>query len=591
MCGIAGCICGKGGNAVPDVYEGLKRLEYRGYDSAGIAAVTDDGVTVVKKRGVVEKLFPHIGGMKGEIAIAHTRWATHGKPSDINAHPHIAGGICLVHNGIIENYCELKEKLSREGETFLSETDSEVIAVLFKRNYSGSLTAALIKTVKELKGSYALMVICKEEHKIAVAKYKSPLIIGYGKDRIYCASDEPALAGKCSEISVLEDGDFALLSEDGAEIFDSRLRPVARKKQPNRTVSAELSLGGYPHYMLKELHEVPASVKNTFSAFSGVESEIVKTFSGVKRIIVTGCGTAYHAGLVGKRYFESFAGIPTEAETAGEFRYSEPVITDGTVVVAISQSGETADTVEAARLALSRGAKVVAVTNSPYSALTRLACVTVPVAAGAEICVAATKSYTGQIAALYLTALAVAGETADGERAARLADMPALCAKTIENVNVSSLAHMCAKSKGVYFMGRDLDYAVAREGSLKLKEVSYIPSEGYPAGELKHGTLALISPKTVSVVIITDKALAEKSVNAVEQVLARKGKAAVITNVDDVEDYLKGRAEIVRLPRCDKFLAPLAAAVAVQELAYRTAVKLRRNPDKPRNLAKSVTVE
>jgi len=590
MCGIIGCISGAGTDAVNTVYEGLKRLEYRGYDSAGIAVTDENGVYVVKKKGAVEKLLPHISGLHGSIAIGHTRWATHGKPSDINAHPHRSGGVCLVHNGIIENYAELKEKLIAGGETFISETDSEVVAVLFRRNYRGDMLRALAETVKVLKGSYALMIICGGEQKIAVAKYKSPLIIGYGDGETYCASDEPALAGKCRKMTVLGDGCFALLSAKGAEIYDCNLRPVTAKKIPLTAVSAELSLNGCPHYMLKELREVPASVKNTVSAFHGAEKELVKAFKGINRIIITGCGTAYHAGLVGKRYFEHFARIPTEVETAGEFRYTDPLISADVAVICVSQSGETADTVEAARLALARGAKVIAVTNSPHSELTRIAGVTVPVAAGPEICVAATKSYTGQIAALYLAALGAAGKSAE-ECAEDLEKIPELCNCVIENIRIDTLAHMCAKSRGVYFMGRDIDYAVAREASLKLKEVSYVPSEGYASGELKHGTLALIDRKTVSVVIITDEGLADKSKNAVEQVLARKGKAAVITSIEAIAEAFRGRAEVIRLPECGKFLSPFVSAVAVQMLAYKTAVMRRRNPDKPRNLAKSVTVE
>lgn len=587
-----GCVGPASSDAANTVYKGLKKLEYRGYDSAGIAVTDGNAVNVVKKKGAVEKLLPSLAGLNGNIAIGHTRWATHGKPSDANAHPHRSGGVCIVHNGIIENYAELREELSSLGETFYSETDSEVVAVLFRRNYRGDLLRALAETVKLLKGSYALMVICAGEQKIAAAKYKSPLIIGYGDDgKNYCASDEPALADKCKIMTVLGDGCFALISADNVEIYDGGLRPVTAKKVPLTAVSAELSLNGCSHYMLKELREVPVSVKNTVSAFSGVESKLKEAFKNVSRVIITGCGTAYHAGLIGKRYLERFAGIPTEVQTAGEFRYTEPLINENTLVLAISQSGETADTVEAARLSLAKGAKVVAVTNSAYSELTRLATVTVPVAAGPEICVAATKSYTGQIAALYLIAATICDESVKTNILGNINCVPELCKQVIENININTLAHMCAKSRGVYFMGRDLDYAVAREASLKLKEVSYIPSEGYAAGELKHGTLALIDKKTVSVVLITDKELAEKSANAVEQVLARKGKAAVITCVKEVAENFEGRAEIVLLPKCDKFLAPFIASSAVQYLAYRTAVLRRKNPDKPRNLAKSVTVE
>lgn len=590
MCGIIGYLGKK--NASAEVFNGLERLEYRGYDSAGAAVMLPCGkISVVKKEGRVENLKPYLKDISGAIGIGHTRWATHGKPSDINAHPHVAGGIALVHNGIIENYAELKAELEAGGEKFLSETDSEVIAKLLNKNFKGDLICALAETVKALKGSYALMAICEGINAIAVAKYRSSVILGYGEDEYFCASDEPALAGKCSEICVLDDGDLAYITCDGVEIYDGNLQRVIREKKPDCAAAQSLEKCGYPHYMLKELNEIPATVANTVEAFKSVSKKLKTALDGTDRIILVGCGTAYHAGLVGKRYFEQFARVPAECENAGEFRYKNPVVTARTAVFAVSQSGETADTVEAARLALSLGAKVIAVTNAPNSALTRISDVVVPVAAGSEICVAATKSYIGQIAALYLSALSFAGLEEDRGLTCELKNLPELCKSTLAQVNTYSLANMCALSRGVYFLGRDIDYTVALEGSLKLKEVSYIPSEGYPAGELKHGTLALIDENTVTVALIFDKALAKKTVNAVEQVLSRGGKAAVITNVKDVKKTLAGRALVLEACGCGKFLSPLISAVAVQKLAYETAVILGRDPDKPRNLAKSVTVE
>lgn len=589
MCGIIGYVGDK--NASQIIYEGLKMLEYRGYDSAGAAVISDKGkICVVKRQGRVEAIGQYLRDIMGSTGIGHTRWATHGKPCDSNAHPHLSGEIALVHNGIIENYAELKADLEREGEVFFSETDSEVVAHLVRKNYDGNLITALRKTVKMLTGSYALMVMREGDEGIAVAKMRSSVILGYGENEYFCASDIPALAGKCKKISVLEDGDFAYITRGGIEIFDSNLTPVKRAKVSNPAAVQSLDKGDCPYYMLKELKEVPKSVENTLKAFKGIESKLGSALKGADRIIILGCGTAFHAGLVGKRYFESFARIPVECENAGEFRYKNPVITKGTAVFAVSQSGETADTVEAARLARELGAKVIAVTNAPNSQLTRIADVVVPVAAGLEICVAATKSYTGQIAALYLAALAFAGELTE-ENLQTLSRMPELCGEVLLNIDTYSLANMCAGSSGVYFLGRDIDYAVALEGSLKLKEVSYIPGEGYPAGELKHGTLALIDGKTVSVVIICDEALAGKSENAVEQILSRGGRAAVITNIDGVGARLNGRVRLVNLPKCDRLLSPLITAIAVQKLAYDTAVILGRDPDKPRNLAKSVTVE
>ncbi len=585
MCGIIGYTGRR--NASEIIYQGLKRLEYRGYDSSGAAYLSDGKLFVVKKEGKVEKLLPLLKGVNSSLGIGHTRWATHGVPSDTNSHPHRSGNIAVVHNGIIENYAELKSKLISDNYKFVSDTDSEVVAHLLNKNYSGNLLEAMQKTVKMLKGSYALIAICNSENRIIAARYKSPLILGYGREENFLASDEPALAGLCDTVSILQDGDIAEVSSESIKFYDKNLTPVSREVFPNLAVCCDLGLDNCPHYMLKELREVPDSVRFTERAFEGIKQKLSAILSDVNRAVFVGCGTAYHAAMIGKRYTESFARIPCEAETGGEFRYKQPVIDGRTAVFAISQSGETADTVEAARLALSFGAKVVAVTNSHHSELTRIAHVVVPVAAGPEICVAATKSYTGQVTALYLTANLLAKRQPE-----KLDIVYDLCKKTVAELNISSLAQVCSKARGVYFLGRDLDYAVAVEGSLKLKEVSYVPGEGYPSGELKHGTLALIDEDTVSVFIICDDLLADKSVNAVEQVRSRGGKTAVFTNIDRIIDRLRLETPYVfELPHCDKYLSPLLSAIAVQKLAYETAVALGRDPDKPRNLAKSVTVE
>ncbi len=587
MCGIVG-ITGVDG-AAGAVYKRLKLLEYRGYDSAGIASLSGGKFSLCKRRGRVYSLGGDIKHLHGATAIGHTRWATHGKPSDENAHPHIFGKFAIVHNGIIENYARLKEKYFG-GVEFNSETDSEVVVRLLQLFYKGDILSAVQKTLSLLVGSYAIVIMCADFDGIIVAKNKNPAIIGYGASANYCASDAPALAGLCEEITVLSDGDIAVLTSGGVKIYDCGLNPAERERLKNPAFLSELDLNGCPHYMLKEIREVPQSIYKTCDAYICTSDKIRNYLDGIKRIIITGCGTAYNSGLIGKRYFESFARIPVEVETAGEFRYKQPVITGDTAVIAISQSGETADTVEAAKLVKTLGGKVIAVTNSPYSELTRVADVVVPVEAGQEICVAATKSYTGQITALYLLALTVARKNLN-EGVEKLRSVGASVEKTIAGTDISSLADMCARSDGVYFLGRDLDYAVATEGSLKLKEISYIPSEGYPAGELKHGTLALIDIRTTSVVIITDKSLAPKSENAVEQILSRRGKVAVITNLKEVAEEFEGKAQIIEIPECDGYLSPLLSAVIVQLLAYKTSLLLGRDPDKPRNLAKSVTVE
>lgn len=584
MCGIVGCALRRRASEI--IYGGLKQLEYRGYDSAGIATLSKGQISIVKRQGKVEKLESCVGDLSGNVGVGHTRWATHGKPSDANAHPFAAGKFAIVHNGIIENCAELKQKYLPAAE-FSSDTDSEVIVRLLDKFYDGDLLSSLKKVSDLLTGSYAVVVICTDYDGIAAVKYKSPVIVGSGADGNFAASDAPALAGLCKQICVLEDGDFALINSDAVRVFDNNLKEVVREVRPNLATPANLELRGCPHYMLKEIRECPVAIANTCAVFHTAEGELKKICQGVRRVILTGCGTAYNSGLVAKRYIEQFARIPCEAEIAGEFRYKNPVIDKNTLVVAISQSGETADTVEAARLAKSSAARVVAVTNAPYSQLTGIADVVVPVAAGPEICVAATKSYAGQIAALYLLAGVLSGK----DLTADLYKIPEFCRRTVESTDISAIADMCARSSGVYFLGRDIDYAVALEGSLKLKEVSYIPSEGYPAGELKHGTLALIDESAVAVVVITCERLAGKSKNAVEQVLSRKGKVAVVTCLDGIADELKDRATIVKIPDCGEYLSPLVSSTVLQLIAYKTAVSLNRDPDKPRNLAKSVTVE
>ena len=589
MCGIVGYAGGD--SAAKIIYDGLLKLEYRGYDSAGIAVMEQGKITVAKRVGRVQKLAPSVQILEGNIGIGHTRWATHGKPSDENAHPHTFGKITVVHNGIIENYAELKSELSAEGRIFLSETDSEVIAALIDKFYDGDLLKAVIDCARMLKGSYALLAMCEGEERIVAAKYRSPVILGLGGNGNFVVSDEPALAGNCPELCVLEDGDFAVITPLSVAVYDSMKNPVIRAVYPVAAKEQSIVLRGYPHYMIKELWESPSAVSRTLSEFAKVQYGVEKLLKDAKKIILTGCGTAYHAALVGKRYFCEICKKSAEAEYAGELRYDMPVIGCGTVLVAVTQSGETADTVEAARLYKSLNAKVIAVTNCPHSAITRISDAVVPVAAGPEICVAATKSYSAQIAALLSMALAV-GRSPECEVLKReLLSAPSTILKTLEEIDIYALAEMCARSRGVYFMGRGIDYALALEASLKLKEVSYIAGCGYPASELKHGALALIDGGTLSVFLINDEALASKSANAVEQTISRGGMVSVITSLREVGEQFSGRAEVITLPSSNRYLSPFAAAAAVQFLAYRTAVTLGINPDKPRNLAKSVTVE
>ena len=590
MCGIIG-VALKRGNATAEVYEGLERLEYRGYDSAGLSVKTDTGTVTIKRGGRVANLREGVDGLCGRVAIGHTRWATHGEPSDRNAHPHVAGRFSVVHNGIIENYRELKEELCARGHKFVSDTDSEVIVRLIADGYKGDLPAAVAGAVKRLKGSYALGIMCEDFDGIVAVKYKSPVVAGFGDKGIALCSDIPALPAWVSSVCVPEDGDIIVLTAQSARFYDGDLQTVTRVRRPILAGQFNCGRGDYPHYMLKEIHETEQTVRDTCDAFfRNVDvKRLTEYVRNADRIILTGCGTAYNAGLVAKRFFSDKCGVFCQVEIASELRYSPVHITGSTLVLAVSQSGETADTVEAVSALKEEGARVVAVTNCGYSAITRVAHITVPVCAGAEVCVAATKSYIGQLAALYL----VSKLNADVFTARR--ELLDICDKIggvlSECESADKIARKCAESSAVFFLGRGADYAVAVEASLKLKEISYIFSDGYPAGELKHGTLALIDENTLSVIIICDERLAEKCENAASQVQSRKGKVAVVTCLDVVAEKLKESAEVWKIPECPPELSPFVSAVALQLIAYKTAVILGRDPDKPRNLAKSVTVE
>jgi len=591
MCGIIGLVR-RDGDAVGEVYQGLKRLEYRGYDSAGIAALSDGKISCYKRKGGVDNLENGVKLLKGCVAMGHTRWATHGEPSDGNAHPHTAGAVTIVHNGIIENFSSLKEELEREGEKFYSLTDSEVAAKLINKYYvqGGDLLNAVARAVGRLEGSFALCVMCRDFKGLVAVKYKSSQVLGFAENETFVASDIPALPQTISEIYLPPDGVISVITADGVQAYDYQLHPVNCVRRAISLSQWSADKGEFPHFMIKEIKEAEQTIKDTAEAFfqCGFSKKLKERLAEADRIIITGCGTAYNAGLIAKPYFEK-NGAFCSVEIASELRYFPPRVTDKTVAIAVSQSGETADTVEAVSLLKERGAYVIAVTNCGYSAVTRVAHCVVPVCARAEICVAATKSYIGQIAALYL--LAGVGKDAPALKA-ELDGVAALASEVAKQEGVAKeIAETCSDSRAVFFLGRGSDYAAAVEASLKLKEVSYVFSDAYPAGELKHGTLALIDESTLGVFIICEKSVEDKCVNAVEQVLSRKGRAVVLTCFDDVCLKLKDKAKIWRIPQTSGNLAPVLSAVALQEVAYYTAVKLKRNPDKPRNLAKSVTVE
>ncbi len=595
MCGIIGCTGVKCASEI--LYKGLEDLEYRGYDSAGIAVLEGGKIISVKKQGRVCALKRAAEQLGGTSGIGHTRWATHGRPSDENAHPHTYGAFSVVHNGIIENYAKLKEELIEEGHEFSSHTDSEVVVHLLAKYYSGDLREAVISAVRRLKGSFALCILCAGYEGFVAVKYRNPIIVGVGEGAIFAASDMPALCGLAESVAVLKDGQIAFASEGKISLCDFYGRPAALTLSPIPPAARGARLGGFPHYMIKEINEIPAAVKNTVQAFAEEKcfsalSRAAKKRGGFGDIVLCGCGTAYHSALAAAYHAEELLKIPSRAETAGEFRYRKSAAGPKTLFIAVSQSGETADTVEAARAAKEAGAYVVAVTNVPYSALTGIAHMSVPVRAGTEVCVAATKSYCGQIAALALTIASLKGSSAYSRTLSALKGIEAGCAAAISDCAVESAARACASSAGVYFIGRGIDYPVALEGSLKLKEVSYVPGEGYPAGELKHGTIALIDGGTLTIAIMTERTLGEKTASAVEQIYSRGGRAGVVYAEGCAPPELLERAEFaIKVPSFASCLSPIISVIPLQLIAYRTAVILGRDPDKPRNLAKSVTVE
>lgn len=588
MCGIVG-YAGKG-RAAPVLMEGLRRLEYRGYDSAGIA-VLGETLAVVKRKGRVEALAAEAEKLSGRLGIAHTRWATHGEPSERNAHPHRYGGVAVVHNGIIENASVLRAECEARGEVFSSETDSEVIAHLIAAVYRGDLLQAVREAVRRLEGSYAIAVLAEGERAIVAARRKSPLLVGRGEGNVL-ASDLPAIAPLVSEVYSLKEGGFALLTEDNVCLFDEELREWEEKPIEFGKVEEDGGKGGYPHYMRKEIAEDPAAIANSIvdltadSRFFDINIVLCQTYY----IQIVACGTAYHSGVAAKYAIEALSRVPVEVDIASEYRYRDPIVPKGTLVIAVSQSGETADTLAAAALAKERGAKVLALTNVPYSSLTALADLVLLTHAGRETAVAATKSFCAQLASLYSLAAALAA--LKGRSAPSLAPFPALCEDALSrSEKVKDWARALCQKKSVYFIGRGTDYAAAIEGSLKLKEVSYLASEGYPAGELKHGTLALVGEDAPVFALLSDERLAEKTMNAVYEVRSRGARVFLITTLPSCAEGVLPEEDVLLLPACEAVYSPLCTAVPLQLLAYETAVLLGHDPDKPRNLAKSVTVE
>lgn len=585
MCGIVGYTGSH--HAAPVLLKLLKTLEYRGYDSAGIAVSHGERIEIFKRKGKVENIAP-AAKIQGGTGIGHTRWATHGAPSEKNAHPHSFGKFVIVHNGIIENNAALKEECALRGETFSSETDSEVIAHLIAFYDEGNFLLAVQKAVRRLEGSYSIAVLSSEyPDRIVCARGGSPLVVGKSESGSLLASDFVAISSEVKEAYVLEDGEFAVLEKESIAFYDGELKPLEKFPMKYDTVLSGADKKGYMHYMKKEMDEIPSVLSKTSLKCANKDAydKFCKVLCQTEYIQIVACGTAYHSGLCAKYAFESLCRVPVEVCIASEYRYKNPIIRPNTLVIAISQSGETADTLAAAKLAKERGAYLAAVTNVAYSSLTRIADCVIETRAGAEIAVAATKSFNAQLAVLYSLALLRAGKKEDFSKIACFAKETLQAAEEVRGWTPYFL-----NAKSVYFIGRGVDYCAALEGSLKLKEISYLPSEGYAAGELKHGTLALVDEKTPVVAILTQPELAEKTMNAVHETRSRGARVFLITSLPEAVKSGEATASVL-IPACREIFSPILSVISLQALAYYTSLARGNDPDKPRNLAKSVTVE
>ncbi len=609
MCGIIGYVGTK--DATPILLEALKKLEYRGYDSSGVAILGNDAVLSVRKsKGKIrflEELIKQKPLPFAHAGICHTRWATHGLPSDINSHPHTDGKhhFAVVHNGIIENYLELKARLKAKGVKFISETDTEVIGHLIAQHYKGDFTAAVRQTIKELKGAFALGVVSHFHPDVLIAaRIGSPLVIGLGDNENFIASDVPAIIDLTRKVIYLDDGQMAVITKEKVDItsFDGRKMPFKVNTVTFSAAAAQKE--GYPHFMLKEIHEQPSVLKGMLSLRLKKDKLHLedltlsdKALAGVKKVCVVACGTAYHAGLVGKYALEQLARIPVEVDTSSEFRYRDPIIDKHTLIVAVSQSGETADTLAAVREAKSKGAKVIAICNVIGSSLAREADGVLYTHAGPEIGVASTKAYTAQLTMFYLLAIKMASvrEVCPPARTKallkELSRVPQLFTELLAHrSHVQKVAEANSHFGCFLFLGRNINYPSAMEGALKLKEISYIPAEGYAAGEMKHGPIALIDEYRAVVCIAPQSHVYEKMASNIQEIRARKGNVIAVVTIKDKD--IKSYADYcLEIPRIDEIFSPLLVVIPLQLLAYYIAVKRGCDVDQPRNLAKSVTVE
>lgn len=608
MCGIIGYV-GNDQQAVEVILDGLSKLEYRGYDSAGLAVVEEGRIFVDKKSGKLSNLKESLKEKVhlANVGIGHTRWATHGVPSDINSHPHCScdGKVAIVHNGIIENYSALKSELIGKGYKFISDTDSEVVAQLFSYFYNGDLLETLKKVTERLRGSYALGIIHEAEpEKIVCARKESPLIIGVGKNSNFIASDVPAILKYTRDVIFLENDEIGILEKEEVKVYDKNLNLIGKKINKIQWDMEQASKNGYPHFMLKEIEEQPEVVNKTLEFYTKEDSKEKLTdlfeeidFSKVQEIDIVACGTAYYAGLQGANYLKKIAQFRSNVEIASEFRYSDPIIDERNVVVFVSQSGETLDTLMALRLAKSKGAKTIAITNVVGSTISREADVVIYTLAGPEISVASTKAYTAQVTTFYLLSLEIAlklNKITEAEYKNYILKAYNLSGK-IEEIfdskeKIKGIAETIKDKRNGFYIGRGIDEKVAREGSLKMKEITYIHTEAFPAGELKHGTIALIENDTMVVVVATQKDMVEKVVSNIKELKARGAYIISITK-NSYKDIIEVSDEVLAISDIDDILAPVLAVIPAQLLAYYTAVAKGLDVDKPRNLAKSVTVE
>lgn len=610
MCGIVGYIGSK--QVIPILLEGLKKLEYRGYDSAGVSFISENSLTTVKAAGKIvalEEKLQAYSNTQSSIGIGHTRWATHGTPTEKNAHPHVSadGKIAVVHNGIIENYAALKAKLQQNGIKFKSDTDTEVVAHLIAHFYKGDLKDAVVQAICQLEGAFGFGIVCSDEPDLLIgARRGSPLVFGIGENgEYYLASDVAAIVNHTHKVVYLDDNDIVIAHRDGYEIINLQSQSVQRDVKKIDFDEDAVAKGKFDHFMLKEIFEQPEALRNTMrgrlniaegnAKLAGLESNI-KELRDINRIIITACGTSYYAGMVGEYMIEDLAGVPVEVEYASEFRYRNPIIKPGTLVLCISQSGETADTLAAMKEAHQKGATVLGICNGVGSSIARNSDGGVYLHAGPEIGVASTKAFSGQVLVLAMIALLLGRQRRVSfehgmEIANAITKIPELVEETLKLSDViRSIANKYKYAKNFLYLGRHYNYPVAMEGALKLKEISYIHAEGYPAAEMKHGPIALIDEKMPVVVIAPKDALFDKIISNIREIKARGGKVIAITSEDSypLDEFAD---DLIRVPKTLPMLMPILTCVPLQLLAYHIAVLRGNNVDQPRNLAKSVTVE